>query len=245
MGFAPGLRRKIMLQNHTNHPLPVLVSLPITMANVTNQPSPQPGRTVHDLLHGAVDSCIVVDVETTGLDPEQERIIEVGALWILNGEVRSTFHSLVNPQRELPEFIHNLTGLDDRALQQAPEMSAVLPRLHSFITEAIAQSDASENSTPNVVGHNVAFDLSFILAEAQRCQATGWEILHSSQQVCTAASARELVERDAVGRYRLQNVAEYFSTPHRPSHRALDDVHATFEVLLGLDSLSRRHPGLN
>lgn len=185
-----------------------------------------------DLQH-ALRSCVVLDLETTGLDPERERIIEIGALRIENGEVADSFHALVNPQQSLPAFVVELTGLQDSHVAHADTMDAVLPSLQRFLTAVGPQ--------PVLVGHNVNFDISFLAAEAKRADSTQWDFLERTPSVCTAENSRQLISRERVGRYKLGNVAAHLDTAHRPSHRALDDAQATFEVLVGLADLSRRH----
>lgn len=185
-----------------------------------------------DLQH-ALRSCVVLDLETTGLDPKHERIIEVGALRIKDGEVTDSFHTLVNPQQSLPAFVVELTGLQDSHVAHADTMDSVLPCLQHFLTAVEPQ--------PVLVGHNVNFDISFLAAEAKRAESAQWGFLERTPSVCTAENSRQLISRERVGRYKLDNVAKHLNTEHRPSHRALDDAQATFEVLVGLADLSRRH----
>lgn len=234
------------------------VLLPIKMASVHRQPvngssrSPQRGaensaQTASSSLTGSnaplsetLQNCVVIDVETTGLDPSTEKIIEVGALRVIDGEVASTFHTLINPRRPLPEVIQRITGLSDAHLQQAQDTKAALVDLLDFLHETNAVHGFSRGNPPAYfVGHHVEFDISFLEAEAQRTQSSGWEFLSPAALQCTAQAARNLIPRESVGRYRLANVAEYLKTAHKPSHRALDDSRATFEVLQGLERIQR------
>lgn len=185
-----------------------------------------------DLQH-ALHSCVVLDLETTGLDPERERIIEIGALRIEDGEVADSFHALVNPQRSLPAFVVELTGLQDSHVAHAATMDVVLPSLRRFLTAVGPQ--------PVIVGHNVNFDISFLAAEAKRADSTQWNFLERTPAICTAENSRQLISRQLVGRYKLDNVATHLNTARRPSHRALDDAQATFDVLVGLADLSQCH----
>ena len=184
-------------------------------------------------LQRALRSCVILDVETTGLDPAHERIIEVGALRIEDGEVVHSFHALVNPQQPLPAFVVELTGLHDSHVAHADTMDVILPSLQHFLTAVDPQ--------PVFVGHNVNFDISFLAAESQRADSAQWDFLERTPSVCTAETSRQLISRQMIGRYKLANVATHLNTAHRPSHRALDDAQATFEVLVGLADLSRRH----
>ena len=93
---------------------------------------------------------VALDLETTGLDPDQETIIEVGAVRFGEASAEETFHAVVNPRRPLPYRIQLLTGITPQDLEGAPFFAEVASELESFI-----------GSHP-VVGHNVAFDLGFL-----------------------------------------------------------------------------------
>ena len=92
---------------------------------------------------------IAIDVETTGISPEKERIIEIGAFRPETGEV---FRTLIQPGRPLPERITELTGITDDMLVVAPEEKEAIGALLEFMGD------------DNVLlGHNISFDHSFIV----------------------------------------------------------------------------------
>lgn len=188
----------------------------------------------------AADMCIVIDVETTGLDPRNERIIEIGAAAVRAGQITHTYHRLVNPGREIPCVVEELTGIRTTDVERAGNVGTALEELDAFVRE-VQPSDGREM---HFVGHNVGFDLSFLKAEADRSPEGNVRLLSSYIEecptVCTAEFSRMLITREDVGRYRLANVAEHLQTPHNPSHRALDDVYTTYEVLQGLLRLAHR-----
>lgn len=93
---------------------------------------------------------VAIDVETTGVDPDSDRIIEVGAVKFQGEETRGEFQSLVNPGVEVSEFIEELTGIDRQDLDGAPSFPDIADDLLAFI-----------GSSP-VVGHTVGFDLGFL-----------------------------------------------------------------------------------
>jgi len=101
---------------------------------------------------------VVLDCETTGLDPSRERGGEVGALR-LDGGLRPVdrVSALIDPERPLPLAVTRLTGITQADLDEAPPFAEVWPALPSFVGAAV------------IVGHNVAFDLDFLAAEAARC----------------------------------------------------------------------------
>src|SRR4051794_9286672 len=160
---------------------------------------------------------VVIDLETTGTVPGQSRIIEVAAAKYRGGECLGTFQTLVNPGCGLPPFIVALTGITEAVVVPAPAIDEVLPSLLEFVAGAV------------LVGHTLRFDPSFLDADLV---ARGRPRL-SNPRVDTLTLARRLV-RDEVPDCRLATLAARFHTVTRPTHRALDDVLATAEVLHAL-----------
>ena len=72
------------------------------------------------------DSYVALDLETTGIGAKKEKITEIGMVKVLDGQIVSTYHSLVNPRRPIPEEIVRLTGIDDSMVQDAPGMEEIL-----------------------------------------------------------------------------------------------------------------------
>lgn len=157
---------------------------------------------------------VVVDLETTGGSPAEDRITEIGAVKVRCGEVLGTFQTLVNPGRAIPPTITVLTGITESMVTTAPRIEPVLAALVEFLGDAV------------IVGHNVRFDVGFLQAALRR---SGRSPL-GAPTVDTLALARRLV-RDEVPDCRLGTLAERLRLPHRPSHRALDDALATADLL--------------
>jgi DNA polymerase III epsilon subunit family exonuclease len=160
---------------------------------------------------------VVLDLETTGTVPGQSRIIEVAAAKYRGGECLGTFQTLVNPGVGVPPFIVALTGITEALVVPAPTIDEVLPTLLEFIGGAV------------LVGHNLRFDTAFLDADLI---ARGRPRL-ANARVDTLTLARRLI-RDEVPDCRLATLAARFRTEVRPTHRALDDVLATAEVLHAL-----------
>jgi DNA polymerase-3 subunit epsilon len=160
---------------------------------------------------------VVVDLETTGTVPGQSRIIEVAAAKYRGGECLGTFSTLVNPGCGLPPFIVALTGITEALVVPAPTIDEVLPSLLEFIGGAV------------LVGHNLRFDTSFLDADL----IAGGRPRLANARVDTLTLARRLI-RDEVPDCRLATLAARFRTTTAPTHRALDDVMATAEVLHAL-----------
>jgi DNA polymerase-3 subunit epsilon len=158
----------------------------------------------------------VVDVETTGWTPDDADITEIGAVRVRRGQIVAEFASLVNPGTPVPEQIEELTGISDQMLALAPPVAAVLPGLLAFAEGCV------------LTAHNAPFDIGFLRAA---CAAAGLD-WPGCQVIDTVRLARQLmVTPDEVPDCKLRTLAEYFGTPVRPSHRALDDARATASVL--------------
>jgi DNA polymerase III subunit epsilon len=157
---------------------------------------------------------VVVDVETTGASPRGASLTEIAAAKFRGGECLGTLQTLVDPACPIPPRIAALTGITDDMVGQAPSASAVLPALLEFSRGAV------------VVGHNVRFDLAFVNAALER---TGGDRL-SNVAVDTLILARRLL-RGEVPDCRLGTLAAVLDLDHRPSHRALDDVLSTGDLL--------------
>ncbi len=156
----------------------------------------------------------VLDLETTGGSPDDDRICEIGAVKVRGGECLGTFHTMVDPGRSIPPAITVLTGITSQIIGPAPPVDAVLPTLLEFMGDAV------------FVGHNVRFDRAFLDAALVRA---GHERL-TNATVDTCGLARRLV-RDDVPNCKLGTLADRFRLDHRPSHRALDDALATTDLL--------------
>jgi DNA polymerase III subunit epsilon len=156
----------------------------------------------------------VLDLETTGGSPTDDAICEIGAVKVRGGEWLGTFHTFVDPGRDIPPAITVLTGLTTAMVRPAPAIDAVLPSLLEFIGDSI------------FVGHNVRFDKGFLDAALVRSDRPRL----ANPTVDTCGLARRLV-RDEVPNCKLGTLAERLRLDHRPSHRALDDALATTDLL--------------
>src|SRR5512139_1739306 len=144
---------------------------------------------------------VSLDLETTGLDPHRDAIIEIGAVKFRGDEVLDHFSTLVNPGRAIPPKITDLTGIADRDVATAPRLFDVLPRLSSFVRDL------------PIVGHNVGFDLSFL--QKQR-------LFGDNLGIDTFELAGMLIPH--AGRYSLGSLAREVGITLPATHRALDDA---------------------
>ena len=95
--------------------------------------------------------CVALDLETTGLDPNVDEIIEIGAIKFKGDTVIDTFHSLVNPYKELSPFIMELTGIGQEQVDEAPPFASISLDLITFLGDH------------PIVGQNVFFDINFFV----------------------------------------------------------------------------------
>jgi DNA polymerase-3 subunit epsilon len=159
----------------------------------------------------------VVDLETTGASAATCAITEVGAARFRGGECLGTFRTFVDAPAPVEPAVTALTGITDAMLRGAPPVEAVLPALAEFAAGAV------------LVGHNLRFDVAFLDAAlvATARPAVG------ARTVDTMAVARRLIGDDAPD-LRLATLAGALGLAHQPSHRALDDVLATADLLHAL-----------
>lgn len=97
-----------------------------------------------------INSYIALDLETTGLNPKQDKIIEIGAVRVENGQETGRFHTMLNPHRELEERITELTGIAWDMLKDAPDIVDILEEFLAFCGEL------------PLLGHRIIFDYSFV-----------------------------------------------------------------------------------
>ena len=165
---------------------------------------------------------VVFDLETTGLSPGFSAICEIGAVRVRGLELEARFETLVNPRRPLPAPIAALTGIDPRALREAPPSELAVRRFLDFAGDAV------------LVAHNARFDMAFLDREVERL--TGRRV--AAPVVDTVWLARRLLE-GRIRRVGLASLAYFFGTATQPCHRALADSEATAEILLALIGLAQ------
>jgi ATP-dependent DNA helicase DinG len=156
-------------------------------------------------------SIVALDIETTGLDPKTDAIIEIGAVRFNGKRIEEQWETLVNPGRPIPAFINQLTGINDAMVRNAPPLKVVLPELVNFVGDL------------PVLGHNVRFDLSFFAAHGA---------LRFNETIDTYEMAGVLLP--TATRYGLEALGQQLGVLHPGAHRALNDAlvtHAVFNRL--------------
>jgi len=162
----------------------------------------------------------VVDVETTGGFASNHRVTEIGVV-ITNGlDILEEYHTLINPNRSIPQFITALTGIDNYLTSKAPFFEDIAEHLKSLLDGCV------------FVAHHVDFDFSFIREEMERAGLT-----FKAQKLCTVRYARAVLT-DHKG-FSLAKLAKHFEIVNAQPHRALADAHTAAHILhrlLALDA---------
>ena len=156
------------------------------------------------------DDCVIVDVETTGLNPSYDSVIEISAIKVKGNKAVSEFSSLINPKKMIPPFISNLTGITNEMVLNAPNRRKVLIEFCSF------------TGTNPIAGHNIKFDLSFLNAELKR----EFQKSLCSSYADTLLFARKVYKN--LKSHKLTNIANFLNIDTNNAHRALKDCRMTY-----------------
>lgn len=154
-----------------------------------------------------INSYISVDLETTGLNPKLDKIIEVGMVKVCGGEVTDTYSKLLNPRRALKEEIVSLTGITDSMLTEAVSMDQVIHEIFEFC-----------NGFP-LLGHHIIFDYSFL-----KQAATNYGLNFEEDGIDTLALCRRFMPYEE--KKNLSNACKYFGIELDGAHRAFADAMA-------------------
>ncbi|WP_270433393.1 exonuclease domain-containing protein [Anaerostipes hominis (ex Lee et al. 2021)] len=154
---------------------------------------------------------VIIDIETTGFDPEKDKIIEIGALKVQDGKVIDTFDSLVYTDY-VPEYILKLTGINIDDISNAPKQDEVLVKFYEFIQDFI------------LVGHNVNFDINFLYDNFLK-------ILNKplmNDFIDTLRLSKYFIK--GLPSYKLSHLSNELNIKTSEFHRALSDCYTTKEL---------------
>ncbi len=160
----------------------------------------------------------VLDIETTGLSRQTEKITEFGIMKVKNGEVIDTFECFVNPEKPIPPKVVEVTHITDDMVKDAETIDKVMPKVIEFVGDSI------------VVAHNANFDVGFIRHNAEQLG-----LKFDNTFIDTLALAKEIYPD--FKKYKLGYIAEQLNIKVDVAHRALADVEtlvAVFNVMLGV-----------
>jgi DNA polymerase-3 subunit epsilon len=158
-----------------------------------------------------LDEYIVLDLETTGLDPTFDEIIEIAAIKISNGEKIAEFSTLVKPDNKIDEYITQLTGITNEMLRNAPKIKKVLPDVISFLGDSV------------IVAHNANFDINFLYDSNMLC----FNEPFANNFIDTMRISKRLF-KDI--KHRLADLVKEFEIVAHVQHRAMPDCEVTQKI---------------
>lgn len=156
---------------------------------------------------------VVFDTETTGLNPESDRIIEISAIKYVDNKKVASFNYLVNPKMAFDPFITELTGIKPSDLKNQPTIDLVIPRFYKFIEDF------------TLIAHNAEYDLKMLACEAYRCGIP----LCKNKVVDTVPLAKKVIPKEDIDNYKLETLKKYLKLEYG-SHRALEDCETCAKV---------------
>lgn len=153
----------------------------------------------------------IIDIETTGGAAAREKITEIAIVLHDGTKVIETFETLINPERSIPIYITQMTGISDAMVARAPKFYEVAKKIVDMTEGAV------------FVAHNVRFDYGFVQEEFRRLGFT-----YTRQQLCTVKLSRQAFP--GLRSYSLGNLIEHFGIKTKDRHRAMADTMATVEI---------------
>lgn len=164
-----------------------------------------------DLSKGMDKEYIVLDIETTGLSFRTEKITEIGAVKVKDGEIVDTFECFVNPEVPIPQKIVEITHITDEMVKDAETIDKVIPKFLEFIGEL------------KLVAHNADFDVGFLKYNAENLG-----LKMDNEYIDSLKLSRQLYPE--LKKHKLGVVAEKLGIKVENAHRALDDVKTLVQV---------------
>ena len=152
-----------------------------------------------------INSYVALDLETTGIDPSRDKIIEIGMARVIDGKITDTYSQLFDPHVRLNDRIVNLTGISNEMLNGMPDINENINEIMDFIGEL------------PLLGHNIIFDYSFLKKAAVNNSMT-----FEKNGIDTLKIARRLLNN--LEHKNLEYLCRYFEIDPGDSHRALSDA---------------------
>ena len=166
-----------------------------------------------NLLNTYVADYVVFDLETTGISPKTDEVVEISAVKVEHGKVTDEFSTLVNPKQRIPYGASRVNGITDDMVAEAPFFEQVLQEFLEFIEGFV------------LVGHNIArFDMNFLYRDVEKY----FERSLPNDYIDTLQMARR--ELPNLEHHRLTDLAEYYGISAEGAHRALNDCRMNQQV---------------
>ena len=171
------------------------------------------GLRTGEKLEKYVKDYVVFDLETTGVSPQSDAVIEISAIKVRDGKVVDEFSTLVNPMMRIPYGASRVNGITDEMVADMPVFEEVLKDFIDFIGDDI------------LVGHNIHdFDMKFIHRD---CEAF-FRLFLGNDYIDTLPLARKCLP--LLGHHKLTDLATYYKIPAEGAHRALNDCRMNQQV---------------
>lgn len=182
------------------------------------EPITVPGEVYQNIYYDRIQKStpqnyVVFDTETTGLNPESDRIIEISAIKYIDNKKVASFNYLINPKMAFDSFITELTGIKPSDLKNQPTIDLVIPKFYKFIEDF------------TLVAHNAEYDLKMLACEAYRCGIP----LCKNKVVDTVTLAKKVIPKEDIDNYKLETLKKYLKLEYG-SHRALEDCETCAKV---------------
>jgi len=155
---------------------------------------------------------IIIDIETTGFNPQSDHILEIAAIKIKDNQITDVFCELINPNVLIPPFITSLTGICNNLVKNAKKLDEVLNNFLLFISNQV------------LMGHNIRFDMSFLKLKIYN--NLGINIVNQTLDTILIAKR----SKHNFVNHKLQTLAKHFNIEQNKAHRALDDCYTTYFV---------------
>ncbi|MDR1101921.1 MAG: exodeoxyribonuclease VII large subunit [Clostridiales bacterium] len=163
---------------------------------------------------GSINTFVALDVETTGLSPFLDEIIELAAIKFKDGKIVDEFVTLIHPSRQIPARITQITGITNSMVASAPRMDEIISKFLKFCAGEL------------IVAHNASFDMGFINAACDK-----YGLTFDNKVVCTLQLSRKKLN---LPNNKLATVSRHFSLEDSGFHRAKADATICGEIFLYL-----------
>lgn len=157
------------------------------------------------------DTFVAIDLETTGLSPDNSRILEIGAWKVEEGRVTDTYETFVQCPYPISEQVSKLTGITDEMVKEGLKEEVAIRQVLEFCQGYL------------LLGHNIRFDYSFLKAAACR-----YHLTFEAKTIDTLGIARKALPD--IEKRSLEYLCHYYKIVTDTSHRALEDARAAFEL---------------
>ena len=154
---------------------------------------------------------VAIDVETTGLSPVYNELIEISAIKYEKAKKKDTFSTLIKPKKEISDTITNITGITNEMVKNAPNIEQVMPKLIDFIGEY------------PIVAHNANFDYSFLQNNSQKS-------FSKNKVIDTVAISRKMLP--SLPNHKLNTVSKYIGIEEDGFHRAEFDCECCAKIYI-------------